>query len=146
MIELWKSWPSIKSKPLNLEFEIPTDKTHEFWDYLEAGEVRTTRCRSCRSIFFPPVGDCVNCADSDLEWVELDGQGEVVAFTHVIARPASFQERPPYTIVIADLVDGLKILAWIEGSEMTEVEVGMKVRLEAGKNDDGEPSYRFVPE
>ncbi len=145
MIELWKSWPSIKSKPLNLEFEIPTDKTHEFWDYLEAGEVRTTRCRSCRSIVFPPVGDCVNCADSDLEWVELDGQGEVVAFTHVIARPASFQERPPYTIVIADLVDGLKVLAWIEGSEMTEVEVGMKVRLEAGKNDDGEPSYRFVP-
>ena len=35
---------------------------------------------------------------------------------------------------------------FFEGSEMTEVKVGMKVRLEAGKNDDGEPSYRFVPE
>ena len=146
MIELWKSWPSIKSKPLNLEFEIPTDKTHKFWDYLEAGEFRTTRCKSCGSLAFPPVGDCVKCTDSDLEWVELDGRGEVVAFTHVIARPTSFQERPPYTIVIADLVDGLKILAWIEGSEMTEVEVGMKVRLEAGKNVDGEPTYWFVPE
>ncbi len=69
-----------------------------------------------------------------------------MAFTHVIARPTSFQEHPPYTIAIADLVDGLKILAWIEGSEMTEVEVGMRVRLEAGKTVDGEPSYWFVQE
>jgi uncharacterized OB-fold protein len=145
VIELWKSWPSIKSKPLNLEFEIPTDKTHEFWDFLEAGEFRTTRCKSCGSITFPPVGDCVKCADSDIEWVELDGQGEVAAFTHVIAPPATIQESPPYTIVIADLIDCLKKLAWIEESEMTEVEVGMKVQLKAGKNDDGEPFYWFVP-
>jgi uncharacterized OB-fold protein len=146
VIELWKSWPSIKSKPLNLEFEIPTEKTQKFWDYIEAGEFRTTRCRSCGSLAFPPVGDCVKCADSDIEWVALDGRGEVVAFTHVIARPSSFQERPPYTIVIADLVDGLKVLAWIEGSEMTEVEVGLKVQLKAGMTVDGEPSYWFVPE
>jgi uncharacterized OB-fold protein len=81
-----------------------------------------------------------------MEWVELDGRGEVVAFTHVIARPTSFQERPPYTIVIANLVDGIKILAWIEGSEMTEIEVGMKVQLKAGRTEDGDPSYWFVPE
>ena len=87
----------------------------------------------------------MECSDSDIEWVELDGRGKVVAFTHVIARPTSFQERPPYTIVIADLVDGLKILAWIEGSEMTDVEVGMKVQLKAGMTVDGEPSYWFVP-
>ena len=145
MIEMWKSWPSIKSKPLNLEFDIPTDKTHKFWEYIEAGEFRTTRCRSCGSLSFPPVADCVKCSESDIEWVELDGRGEVAAFTHVIARPSSFQERPPYTIVIGDLVDGLKVLAWIEGSEMTEVEVGMEVQLKAGMTVDGEPSYWFVP-
>jgi len=145
VIEMWKSWPSIKSKPLNLEFDIPTDKTHKFWEYIEAGEFRTTRCRSCGSLSFPPVADCVKCSESDIEWVELDGRGEVAAFTHVIARPSSFQERPPYTIVIGDLVDGLKVLAWIEGSEMTEVEVGMEVQLKAGMTVDGEPSYWFVP-
>jgi uncharacterized OB-fold protein len=129
-----------------MEFEIPTEKTQKFWDYLEEGVFKTTKCKSCGTIYFPPAGDCVECSDSDIEWVELDGRGEVVAFTHVIARPSSFQERPPYTIVIADLVDGLKILAWIEGSEMTEVEVGMKVQLKAGKTVDGERSYLFVPE
>jgi len=146
VIELWKSWPSIKSKPVTMEFDIPTDRTQEFWDYVEAGEFRTTRCKSCGTLAFPPVADCVNCMDSDIEWVELDGRGEVAAFTHVIVRPTSFQERSPYTIVIADLVDGLKVLAWIEGSEMTEVEVGMKVQLKAGMTVDGDPSYWFVPE
>jgi uncharacterized OB-fold protein len=144
-MEMWKSWPSIKSRPVTLEFEIPTNKTQKFWDYIEACEFRTTRCKTCGTLSFPPVAECVNCKDSKLEWVELDGRGEVVAFTHVIARPTSFQEHPPYTIIIADLVDGLKILAWIEGSEMTEVEVGMKVRLEAGMTVDGDPSYWFVP-
>ena len=143
---MWKSWPSIRSKAMKLEFEIPTDRTQKFWDYLEKGEFRTTQCKSCGTITFPPVTDCVDCTDSDLEWVKLDGKGEVVAFTHVIARPASFQERPPYTIAVADLVDGIKVLAWIEGSEMVDVEVGMKVRLIAGKNSDGDPSYWFVQE
>ena len=139
------TWPAIKSRSYTMEFEIPISKTQKFWDYVEAEEFRTTRCRSCGAISFPPVGDCVKCSDSDIEWVELDGRGEVVAFTHVIARPSSFAEIPPYTIVIGDLVDGLKILAWIEESEMTEVEVGMKVQLKAGKNVDGEPTYWFVP-
>jgi|TARA_B100001971_G_scaffold136575_1_gene126063 uncharacterized OB-fold protein len=143
--KVWNSWPSIKSKPLNLEFTIPTDKIHKFWNYLEAGEFRTTRCKSCGSLTFPPVGDCVKCTDSDIEWVELDGRGEVVAFTHVIARPVSFQEHPPYTIVIVDLVECLKVLAWMERSEITEVKVGMDVRLVAGMTVDGEPSYWFVP-
>jgi uncharacterized OB-fold protein len=142
---MWKGWPSIRSKPMNLEFEIPTNKTQQFWDYVEKGEFRTTRCRSCGSITFPPVADCVECDDSDLEWVALDRSGEIVAFTHVIARPASFQERPPYTIVVVELSDGLKVLAWLEGSDMTDVEVGMKVSLESGINSDGEPSYWFIP-
>ena len=91
---MWKGWPSIKSKPMNLEFEIPTNKTNQFWEYIEQGEFRTTRCRSCGSLNFPPVADCVECDNSDLEWIALDGRGEVVAFTHVIARPASFQDFP----------------------------------------------------
>ena len=142
---MWKSWPSIRSKPLNLEFEIPTDKTHKFWAYVEVGEFRTTRCRSCGSITFPPVGDCGKCADSDLEWVKLDGRGEVVAFTHVIVKPQSFQEREPYTIVVAGLVDGLNVLAWLVDADVTEVEVGMGVQLNAGVTLDGEPWYWFTP-
>ncbi|MGD2200971.1 MAG: Zn-ribbon domain-containing OB-fold protein [Candidatus Bathyarchaeota archaeon] len=142
---MWKSWPSIKSRPLRLEFEIPIDKTQEFWEYVEAGEFRTTRCRFCDSLHFPPVADCPDCRSSDMEWVALEGKGELVAFTHVIARPTSFQGNAPYTIAISSLEEGIKVLAWLVDTDITDVEVGMKVRLRAGKTTDGDPSYWFTP-
>ncbi len=80
-----------------------------------------------------------------IEWVKLDGSGQIEAFTHVVARPASFQQHEPYTIVICRLVDGVKILAWLKGAEVTTVEVGMKVKLTAGLNAVGEPTYWFEP-
>jgi uncharacterized OB-fold protein len=142
---MWKSWPFIRSRPLNLEFEIPIDKIHEFWDFLEIGELRTTRCRSCGSLHFPPIADCPDCGSSEMEWIELNGSGELEAFTHVIARPSSFQANAPYTIAIGKLVDGIKVLAWLVDTDITEVEVGMRVRLNAGKTPDGHSSYWFTP-
>ena len=142
---LWKSWPSILSKPLKLEFEIPIDKTQEFWEFIKAGEFKTTRCRSCGSLHFPPVADCPDCGSSEMVWSELKGNGELEAFTHIIARPTSFQNREPYTIAVVNLIDGIKILAWLKGADITEVEVGMKVHIKAGKSPDGDPTYWFEP-
>jgi len=144
-MRMWKSWPSILSRPMKLEFEIPIDKTEEFWEHLKAGEFRTTRCNACDTLHFPPVGDCPDCGSSETEYVPLKGTGEVVAFTHIIVKPQSFQEREPYTIVVAGLVDGLNVLAWLVDADVTEVEVGMRVKLNAGLNQDGEPSYWFTP-
>lgn len=142
---MWTSVPVIKSKPLELVFNIPISKTKEFWDSLEQGEVFTTRCKGCKAPHFPPVSDCPDCGSSMIEWVKLDGSGEVEAFTHVVARPASFQQHDPYTIVICRLVDGVKILAWLKATEITTVEVGMKIKLKAGLDTEGEPTYWFEP-
>ena len=142
---MWTSVPVIKSKPLELVFEIPISRTEEFWDGLERGEVFTTRCEGCRVLHFPPVSDCPECGSSKMEWVKLNGSGEVEAFTHVVARPTSFQQNEPYTIVICRLVDGVKILAWLKDVEVTMVEVGMKVKLMAGLDAEGKSTYWFVP-
>jgi uncharacterized OB-fold protein len=80
-----------------------------------------------------------------MSWIPLDGRGELKAFTHIIARPASFQHREPYTIAVGELVDGVNVLAWLVDVDVTDVEIGLKIRLEAGKTDDGEPTYWFVP-
>jgi uncharacterized OB-fold protein len=142
---MWTSIPAIKSRPLELVFEIPISRTKKFWDLLKKGEIYTTRCKECKVLHFPPVADCPDCGSSEMEWVKLDGHGEIEAFTHVIARPASFQEREPYTIAISKLVDGVKVLAWLRDAEITEVMVGMKVKLTVGTTPEGETAYWFVP-
>ncbi|UCH57024.1 MAG: Zn-ribbon domain-containing OB-fold protein [Candidatus Bathyarchaeota archaeon] len=139
------SWPAIKSRPYTMEFEIPMSKTKKFWDGIEIGEIRTTRCKKCGATHFPPVADCPDCGSSSMEWIKLSGRGEIEAFTHVIARPTSFQNREPYTIVIGRLVDGVKVLAWLREAEITDVEVGVKVKLTVGTTVEGETTYWFVP-
>jgi hypothetical protein len=144
-MRLFITWPAIKSKATRIEFEIPISKTKRFWDGLKEGEIYSTRCRSCGGKFFPPVADCPDCRSSDMEWVKLEGRGIVEAFTHVVVKPSSFQGMEPYTIAIARLEDGVKVLAWIREAGPTDVEVGMKVRLVVGATLEGEASYWFVP-
>ncbi|KON30937.1 hypothetical protein AC482_02535 [miscellaneous Crenarchaeota group-15 archaeon DG-45] len=142
---MWSAMPSIRSRTLSLVFEIPTSRTLEFWRRIEEGEFHTTRCRGCGALHFPPVADCPECRSSEMEWVELDGRGVVAAFTHVVARPASFQGHAPYTIAIARLEEGVRVLAWLRDADITRVEVGMRVRLQVGRTPEGEASYWFVP-
>jgi uncharacterized OB-fold protein len=140
------TWPFIRSRPLKLEFDIPTSRTKMFWEGVAEGEIRTTRCRKCGTLLFPPVADCPRCRSSEMDWVDLEGCGEIEAFTHVIAKPTSFQGMEPYTIAIARLVDGVNVLAWLREAEITGVEVGMRVKLAAGTTPEGEIAYWFVPD
>ena len=124
---------------------IPINKTLKFWDGLKEGKVYATQCRSCGKVFFPPNGDCSACLSSDVEWVEIGGEAEVEAFTHVIIRPTTFQQFKPYTVAIGKLKEGIKVFAWLTGSKLSEIKIGMKVKLIARISQEGNPTYEFVP-
>jgi len=138
-------FPSLRSKKLVLEYNIPISKTLKFWEGLKEGKVFATRCKMCGRLYFPPVADCGECYSSDIEWVELRGEGRVISFTHVDVRPPSFRGAPPYTVAIAELDDGVKALAWLVGAEKKDVRIGMRVRLVPRISDDGFPLYVLTP-
>jgi hypothetical protein len=69
---------------------------------------------------------------------------ELITFTYVMVTPTSFVENDPYIVAIGRLKDGLKILAWVEGSSVEELKPGMRLRLEARKTAEGSPYYVFV--
>jgi uncharacterized protein len=138
--------PQLHSRrTLSLRFDIPISKTSEFWDLLRQGKFVTTKCRKCGNVSFPPQADCPKCMASEFEWVELGREATLVTFTHVKITPASFVGDGTYTIAIAELQGGLKVLAWLEGTKGEEAKPGMKVRLEARTSREGNPYYVFVP-
>lgn len=134
----------LKSRPVTFVFELPTDKLTEFWNGLEKGKVYASKCKKCGHITFPPAADCSRCLNSGIEWVEIQGEGEVETFTHIVIRPASFQSHPTYTVAVVKMNAGVKVLAWLTGSKLSDVKVGAKVRLAATQSEDG-PSYGFTP-
>jgi len=137
--------PTLKSKPLTLTYYIPTSKTQKFWDGIKEGKIYTTKCKKCEKLNFPPVADCPTCLSSDMEWVELSGEGEIETFTHIPVKPATFQSYDDYTIAIARLKEGVRILAWLTGVKLRDTKVGMKVKLVTKTTPEGRLTYEFIP-
>jgi uncharacterized OB-fold protein len=132
-------------RTLQITYNLPISRTSKFWKGLKKGKIYTTKCQKCQKMHFPPVADCGGCGSSEMDWVKLDGRGEVVTFTEVFVKPASFSDQKPYIVAIARLKEGVKALAWLTGISREDVKVGLKVRLIARVISDERVTYEFVP-
>jgi uncharacterized OB-fold protein len=139
------SMPSIRSRRIEIVQDIPISKTLRFWEGLKNRKVYATKCKKCGKLYFPPNPDCSECLSSDLEWIELNNEAEIETFTHVVIRPTTFQQYKPYTVAIGKLKEGVKVLAWLTGFKLSEIKVGLKVKLVAKITDEGNPTYEFTP-
>ncbi|MBS7616709.1 Zn-ribbon domain-containing OB-fold protein [Candidatus Bathyarchaeota archaeon] len=136
--------PSIKSREMKIVQDIPISKTLQFWEGLKQGKVLATKCKKCETVYFPPAADCPKCLASDMEWIELSNEATIETFTHVVIRPTTFQQNKPYTVAIGRLKEGVRVLAWLTGFKLSEVKVGMKVKLVAKVSSEGNPTYEFT--
>ncbi len=137
--------PSIRSRRIEIVQEIPISKNLRFYEGLKQGKVYATKCKACGKLFFPPNADCPDCLTNELDWVELSSEAEIETFTHVVIRPTTFQQNKPYTVAIGRLKEDVKVLAWLTGFKLSEIKVGMKVKLVAKTSPEGNPTYEFVP-
>lgn len=137
---------TIKSaRTLRITYNLPINRTSRFWKNLRKGQVYATKCCKCGKLHFPPVADCGNCGLSEMQWMKLDGRGEIVTFTEVVVKPASFSEETSYIVAIGLLKEGVRALAWLTGIKREEVKVGLRVRLVGKVNSDNRVTYEFVP-
>ncbi|MCJ7424507.1 Zn-ribbon domain-containing OB-fold protein [Candidatus Bathyarchaeota archaeon] len=138
------SMPTIRSRKIAVVQDIPIGRTLKFWEGLKEGKVYATKCKRCERIYFPPAADCPECLASDMDWVPLNDEAEIEAFTYVVIRPTSFQQCKPYTVAIGRLKEGVRVLAWLTGFKLSEVKVGLKVKLAAKTLEDGQLTYEFI--
>ncbi|HEX4919782.1 MAG TPA: Zn-ribbon domain-containing OB-fold protein [Candidatus Bathyarchaeia archaeon] len=79
--------------------------------YLEKGIVAGTRCKKCKTLYFPPRADCLTCRSSDVEWVPIEGRAKLVTFTQVHFGPPAFEQSTPYLLGLAEFSNGLRVFA-----------------------------------
>src|SRR5512136_1661731 len=123
------SMPSIKSREIKIEQNIPISKVLKFYEGLREGRVYATKCKDCGKIYFPPNVDCPECLTTGLDWVELSSEAEIETFTHVVVRPTTFQQQKPYTVAIGRLKKSDKVHTWLTEFKLSEVKVEMKTKL-----------------
>jgi len=108
----------------------PLDEVNRgFWTGGAAGELRITRCTSCRRWIFPLSAHCPDCGGSTA-YEATSGRGTV--FTHTTnAHPYNPAVPLPYNISIVELVDqeGLRFMTNVVECPPDDVQIGMPVHV-----------------
>jgi len=133
-------------RELKVKYTISVERIAKFYEGLMEGRLLATKCKHCGRIYFPPQMDCPYCKKSDMEWIELSREGELLTYTVIYVKPSSFAHYNDYTVGIARLKEGVNITAWVRETDPRKLRVGMKVKVEIVKREpEGYLTYELVP-
>jgi hypothetical protein len=128
-----------------------------FYDFLAQHQLMGSRCRSCGTLYLPPRPLCTECyADAldGMEWVEMSGAGELLAFTtvHIATTPmteAGYGRDNPYCSGIVRLAEGPAISAQILGVDPAQpqaIAIGTVLQVAFVQREDGKTYLAFEVE
>ncbi|WP_232680216.1 Zn-ribbon domain-containing OB-fold protein [Nocardioides sp. R-C-SC26] len=106
-----------------------------FWDGALVGELRIQRCNACGVLRHPPGPACPDCGALDRGHVVASGLGTV--FSYVVHRhPPVPGKELPILLALIDLDEGVRMVGEITDLTDTELEIGMRVRVDFTRVDD----------
>jgi uncharacterized OB-fold protein len=136
----------VSVRELPLRFQFGTAKIQKFFEGLKEGKVYMTQCKKCGEKFFPPQADCPTCRESDMDWIPIRGEGELLTCTMIIVKPSTFAHYDNYVVAIAQMKEGVKVLAWLKIDDPRKIKPRMKVCLTTVRREpEGFMTYEFVP-
>ena len=105
--------------------------------FLNKEKLMGSKCRSCGEIFLPPRPICIKCHGTDMEWVEMEGRGDLCAFTCIAIGPPfmieeGYNRKNPYCSGVVGLKEGVRIDARIEGVNTLKpesIQVGLPLKV-----------------
>ena len=102
--------------------------------FLAQRKLMACRCPDCGQIFLPPRPICPISQSQNMQWVELSGQGEIVAFTSIAVVPAAkaqlgYGRKNPYVSGFVSLKEGPTVPCRIERTKYP-LRVGTPVKAD----------------
>lgn len=122
---------------------VPFSKVKDFPGFLKDGHFKGMKCTNCNIFYFPPRSECPECMGNAMEWVESKGEGTLLSYTTIHAAPTGFQDYAPYTIGLLELEEGGRLIAWLEGLQESDIEIGMKLKAVPKKLEGDRIAYRL---
>ncbi len=116
----------------------PTDDSRPYWEGLAAHRLMLQRCADCGRVRHYPRPLCDACHSFSVEWIEASGRASVHSWTvaHHPFHPA-FKAELPYTLVTADLPEGVRMVAQLRGAGPEALRLGLPLRIGFEDNSQG---------
>ena len=91
--------------------------------FLGENKIMASKCKKCGTKHLPPRPICPDCFGNEMEWVELEGNGKLVAYTVIGVGPmpminAGYDRENPYCAGIVELEEGLRVTAQVLGVDV----------------------------
>jgi len=107
-------------------------KFNEYNEALKQNKLLGLKCNECGQVSANPRMVCAKCGSTDLQVVELKGEGNVLTFTTIFVPPEGRESECPYTIVLVDLDEGAAIMGNLSGVDPNKVStdlIGKRVKM-----------------
>ncbi|MBY9007891.1 MAG: Zn-ribbon domain-containing OB-fold protein [Candidatus Lokiarchaeota archaeon] len=115
-----------------------------------------TKCKDCGEMYVPIRKLCKKCSSTNMEWIEMSGEGKLAAFTSITVGTPLFVERgygrnKPYCFSVVTLKEGPMIsgqLVGVDESKPETIKIGMSVKatfLESESNGKTRVDLGFEP-
>ena len=106
------------------------DPSGPFFEACARGDLMVQGCATCGHRQFYPRRWCLQCDGTELGWVPVSGDGELITYSVVRRAPsAAHKHRVPYVIGIVKLIEGPQMMASIVDVEIDALIPGMTVRI-----------------
>ncbi len=136
----------VSVRELPMRFQLGTSKIQKFFEGLKDDKVYMTQCKKCGENFFPPQADCPKCLESSMNWIALSGEGELLTCTMIIVKPTTYAHYDHYVVGIANMKEGVRVLAWLNIDDPQKIKPRMKVRLTTVRREPEDfITYQFLP-
>jgi uncharacterized protein len=102
----------------------------DFYRFCKQHELRFQRCTECGAWRHIPRDMCAKCGSFKWEWARSSGRGKVFSWT-TATQPMmpQFADQVPYSPVIVELDEGVRMVTWLTGVKPEELKLGMLVEV-----------------
>ena len=113
-----------------LPIPVPSIDNQAFWEACNRGELVIQHCPRCDALRHPPRPMCPGCRSKELGWKKVSGLGTVYSYTvtHQAIHP-SLRGRVPWTVIMVDLDEGVRMISHIVDCPAEDVRIGMRVEV-----------------
>jgi uncharacterized OB-fold protein len=112
-----------------------------FYTGLERGELLVQKCNGCGELRNPPSPACPHCRSLDWTAVAMSGRGSIYSYV-IHHSPPLPSFKTPHPIALAELDEGVRFLAAMDGTPPEAIAIGARVVAEFIRRD-GVASVRF---
>lgn len=100
-----------------------------FYKFISEKRLMAAECVECGTLLLPPKPMCTKCLSTNLNWIEISGEGKLLSYTIIYIAPEKFQDMVPYIVGIVKFDNGLRLPGMIRGVKHEDIKVGMYLKI-----------------